>query len=239
MGVTQLSVAPSALKRRRTHHPKVRFPLTISVDLRPTVARFDSGLAVLSRWWGLRTLGRPLARWTRRLVIDVHKLHRHTMGPRTPEEHEILRLAVSNGLDIDATGVRFQTRWTSDSPLLQIKTEDGLWFGSAAGDMGHATSRMTPEADLLGRGHARHLALAVKYLDDHHAYLVTPRSYQRSATQHAAWRWPALAIAPGLHIVDIAFRGDAGGAALIRLKVLNPGRGGRLMVERIAGSLGT
>ena len=83
----------------------------------------------------------------------------------------------------------------------------------------------------------RYVGLAVKYLDDHHAYVFSPETYARFKYEKASWRWPCQAIAPGLHFVDVAFRSRAGGRAIIRLKVMNPGRGNRLSAYLSAGQL--
>jgi len=62
-----------------------------------------------------------------------------------------------------------------------------------------------------------------------HAYVVSPDTLHRFA-EDTTWRWPSEAIAPGLHWVDIALRAGNGAAALIRLKIMNPGRDATLKV---------
>ena len=73
--------------------------------------------------------------------------------------------------------------------------------------------------------------------DDHHAYLVTPEHYRRLLNERTTWRWPSRAIVPSLHRVDVAFRSRDGGAALLRLKIMNPGRGANFGGHLTAGQL--
>ena len=216
----------------------VSFPTAV-VDLRRPVAGFDNALAWLSRVKGLRALGVPIARWSRRLIVHVHQIHSQTFDPDTVREHQMLRLWVSNGGPEDASGVRFQTRWNSESPLLNVRTEEGLWLGG-----GDRTARQGPplvstEADLPARGYMQFGGLAVKYFDDHHAYLVTPDNHRRLANERTTWRWPSQAIAPGLHRVDVALRAREGTAALLRLTIMNPGRGANLSAHLTVGQLVT
>ncbi len=89
----------------------------------------------------------------------------------------------------------------------------------------------------MGRGGMQYLGLAVKYFDDEHAYVVTPDSYRRFVDDGLTWRWPSTALAPGLHFVDVAFRASNGGSALIRLNILNLGRGGPLRADVSIGQL--
>ena len=82
-----------------------------------------------------------------------------------------------------------------------------------------------------------YLGLAVKYPDDEHAYVVTGHGYREFAQQGLTWRCPPAALPPGLHRLDIALRAGRGGAALLRLSVLNLGRGGPLRAEVSSGQL--
>ncbi len=101
---------------------------------------------------------------------------------------------------------------------------------------------MAGEVDLpttsgAGREGMQYLGLAVKYPDDEHAYVVTHDSYRTFVQEDGTWRCPSAALAPGRHELDIAFRGADGRGALVRLRVLNLGRGGPLRTEVIAGQL--
>ena len=218
----------------------VSFPTAV-VDLRPVAAGYDNALAWLAKYRWLKPLGIPVARWTRRLVVHVQRIHRQTFGERTPNEHELVCLWVRNGGNEDSDGVRFQTRWNADSALLNVKTAEGLWFGARAGDPGQNLDRTSADVSLPAGGASefvgQYVALAVKYKDDEHAYIVTPENHQHYQNQGHTWRAPSDAIAPGLHVVDVAFRSHEGGASLLRLTVMNPGRGAELVVQIQAGQM--
>ena len=216
----------------------VSFPTAV-VDLRAPVAGFDNALAWSSRVKGLRALGAPIARWSRRLVVHVHQVHSQTFEPDTVREHQMLRLWVSNGGREDASCVRFQTRWHSESPLFNVRTEEGLWLGGGDHSPGQGPPRVSTETDLIACGTMQYGGLVVKYLDDHHAYLVTPDNHRRLAQDRTTWRWPSQAIAPGLHRVDVALRAREGTAALLRLTIMNPGRGANLSPHLTVGQLVT
>lgn len=234
---SSVAMPPVAAHGRGTPKRRdVTFPTAV-VDLRPVVAGFDNALAWLARAKGLKALGAPIARWTRRLVVHVHQIHSQAFAPDTIDEYQMLRLWVSNGTPEDAHAVRFQMRWHSESPLFNVRTEEGLWLGGGDRAHGQEQSRVSEETDLLARGYMQHAGLVVKYLDDHHAYLVTPENYHRLANERTTWRWPSQAIAPGLHRVDVAFRSREGGGALLRLKIMNPGRGANLSAHLTAGQL--
>ena len=232
----------AAIAVAATPEPRARkrytagFPTAV-VDLRGAVAGFDNTLAWLARTRGLKAVGAPLARWSRRVVVHVHQIHSQTFDPDTPHEHQMLRLWVSNGTPEDAHGVRFQTRWHDVSPLLNVRTEDGLWLGGGDHTHGQEQGGASQEVDLQARGYMQYVGLAVKYLDDHHAYMVTPENHRRLLNERTTWRWPSQAIAPGLHMVDIAFRSREGGSALLRLKIMNPGRGANLSAHLTTGQL--
>ncbi len=225
---------------RVIRRPEVTFPMAV-VDLRPAAAGFDSALAWLTRFRGLRAMGIPIARWTRRLVIHVHQIRRETFAAGTADEHELLCLRVSNGGTEDAQGVRFQTRWNADSELFNITTSEGLWMGARADELGQPGSLASEDTCLVGGGSpqfvGQHLGLVVKYFDDEHAYVVTPQNYHQFRSSQRTWRWPSGAIAPGLHLVDIAFRSRDGGGAIIRLKVMNPGQRANLGAHVSVGQL--
>ena len=150
----------------------------------------------------------------------------------------MLQLWVSNGIAESARGVRFQTRWTADGSLLNVKTAPGLWMGGRANESGPSEDGVS-EVDCVGRGRMQYVGLAVKYLDDHHAYIVTPDEHHRLTADQSTWRWPAGAIGPGLHFVDVAFRSRDGGSAIVRLRVMNPGRGARLKADLSLRQLAT
>ncbi len=231
------AMPPVAIRRRGAPKRRdVTLPTTV-IDLRPAVAGFDNALAWLARVRGLRTLSAPIARWSRRLVVHVHQIHSQTFAPDTIDEHQMLRLWVSNGTPQDAHDVRFHTRWHSESPLFNARTEEGLWLGGGNRTHGQEQGRVSAETDLLARGYMQYVGLVVKYLDDHHAYLVTPENHRRFANERTSWRWPSQEIAPGLHRVDVAFRSREGGAALLRLTIMNPGRGANLSAQLTAGQL--
>lgn len=220
--------------------PDVTFPMAV-VDLRPAAAGFDNALAWLARFRGLKAMSIPVARWTRRLVVHLHEIHRETFEAGTSNEHELLCLRVTNGGPEDASGVRFQTRWNADSELFNVKTAGGLWMGARAHELGQAGSLASEETCLVGGGSSHFVGqfagLAVKYFDDEHAYVITPDNYQQFGSPQQSWRWPASAIAPGLHLVDVAFRSREGGGAIVRLNVMNPGRGANLGVQVAVGQL--
>ena len=115
---------------------QVTFPTAV-VDLRPAAARFDNALAWLARFRVLKTMSVPVARWTRRLVVHVHQIHRQTFAAGTADQHELICLCVSNGGKDDAQGVRFQTRWNAESSLYNVKTSEGLWIGARGDELGH------------------------------------------------------------------------------------------------------
>ena len=231
------AIPPAVAHARGTpKRREVTFP-TAEFDLRPLVAGFDNALAWLARVQGLKALGAPIARWTRRLVVHVHQIHSQTLAPDAIDEHQMLRLWVSNGTPEGAHAVRFQMRWHSESPLFNVRTEEGLWLGGGDRIQGWEQGRVSGETDLLERGYMQHAGLVVKYLDDHHAYLVTPENHRRLLNERSTWRWPSQAIAPGLHRVDLAFRSREGRAALLRLKIMNPGRGANLSAHLTTGQL--
>ena len=225
---------------RVIRRPDVTFPMAV-VDLRPATAGFDNALAWLARFRGLKAIGLPVARWTHRLVLHLHPVHRETFAAGTSDEHELLCLRVSNGGTEDALGVRFQTRWNAESELFNVTTAEGLWMGARANELGQDGSFASEETSLVGGGSphfvGQFVGLAVKYFDDEHAYVVTPENYRQFRSQPRTWRWPSGAIAPGLHLVDVAFRSHGGGAAIIRLKVMNPGRGANLGAQLAVGQL--
>ena len=171
------------------------------------------------------------------MVVHVHEIHSQTFAQDTINEHQMLRLWVSNGTPDDAHAVRFQMRWQGESPLFNVRTEHGLWYGGGDRANGQDQGRVSGETDLLTRGYMQHVGVVIKYLDDHHAYLVTPENQHRVLNERATWRWPSQAIAPGLHRVDVAFRSREGRAALLRLKIMNPGRGANLSAHLTAGQL--
>ena len=135
--------------------------------------------------------------------------------------------------------MRFQTRWHSESPLFNVRTEEGLWLGGGDRSPGQGPPRVSTETDLIACGTMQYGGLVVKYLDDHHAYLVTPDNHRRLAQDRTTWRWPSQAIAPGLHRVDVALRAREGTAALLRLTIMNPGRGANLSPHLTVGQLVT
>ena len=137
-----------------------------------------------------------------------------------------------------ARGVRFQTRWTADASLFNVKTEPGLWLDGRADESGPSEEGVS-EVDCVDRGSMQYVGLAVKYLDDHHAYVVTPEGPHRQTSEQNTWRWPSAAVGPGLHFVDVAFRSRDGGSAIVRLTVMNPGRGARLKANLLLGQLAT
>ena len=224
---------PGAGQRRRGQRPDVTFPTAV-LDFRPVAAGFDSGLGWLSRFTGLRILGHAVARWTGRLVIHVNQIDNHTLIPQPDDKCEMLRLLVTNGRTDDTQGVRFQTQWTADSALFNVKTEEGLWVNLRSQEQAHGAAK---EVDFDGRGIGLHVGLATKYLDDTHAYIVTPEGHSRVTQGLTTWRWPAQALAPGRYFVDVSFRSRDGRGAIIRLTVDNPGRGGRLMTNLSVGQL--
>ena len=224
---------PGAGQRRGGQRPDVTFPTAV-VDFRPVAAGFDSGLAWLSRFTGLRILGHAVARWARRLVIHVNQIENHMLTPQPDDECEMLRLLVTNGRTDDTQGVRFQTRWTADSALFNVKTEEGLWVNLRPHEQAHGAA---DEVDFDGRGIGQSVGLAAKYLDDTHAYIVTPENYSRVTHGQTTWRWPAQALAPGRYFVDVSFGSLDGRGAIIRLTVDNPGRGGRLKTDLSVGQL--
>ena len=228
---------PVAIRRRGA--PKRRdviLPTTV-IDLRPAVAGFDNALAWLARVRGLRTLSAPFARWSRRLVVHVHQIHSLTFAPDTIDEHQMLRLWVSNGTPRMPTMFDFIRAGTASrlSSTRERRRVSGLVVGIAR--TVKSRGRVSAETDLLARGYMQYVGLVVKYLDDHHAYLVTPENHRRFANERTSWRWPSQAIAPGLHRVDVAFRSREGGDALLRLTIMNPGRGANLSAQLTAGQL--
>ena len=228
---------PLALRGRGTPKRRdVTFP-TALVDLRPVVAGYDHLLAWLARVRGLRVLSAPIARWTRRLVVHVHQIHSETFAPDSVDEYQMLRLWVTNGTADDAHDVRVRLRWHNESPLFNARTEEGLWIGGGDRVRAQGQERVSGEMDLLASGYMQYVGLAVKYLDDHHAYLVTPENHRRVTNERTTWRRPSQAIGPGLHRVDVAFRSREGGAALLRLHIMNPGRGANLSSHLTAGQL--
>lgn len=108
----------------------------------------------------------------------------------------MLRLWVSNGIPNDAHAVRFQTRWQGESPLFNVRTEHGLWHGGGDRTNGQEEGRVSGETDLLARGYMQHVGVVIKYLDDHHACLVTPENHRRVLNERTSWRWPSQAIPP-------------------------------------------
>ncbi len=231
---------PNASEGRGRRNREVTFPTAV-VDLRPVAAGFDNALAWLARVKVLRPIGAPVARWTRRLIIHVHQVHRQVFAEQTSNEYTVWSLWLSNGGDNDAPDLRFQTRWNTDSTLFNVKTEAGLWLGAGAWDTSQRQDTLCEATDLNSHGRMRYAGLAVKYTDDDHAYddhayIVSSETLHRF-TENTTWRWPSQAIGPGLHFVDIAFRSGDGGAAIIRLKVMNPGRNAPLKVHLSTGQL--
>ena len=145
-------------------------------------------------------------------------------------------LWVSNGGTEGARDVQFQTRWSTDSHLFNVRTEEGLWLGARSRNAGQKQDRSSGAVDLPCRGSMQYVGLVVKYLAEDHAYVVSPETH-RWFTRETTWRSPSQAIAPGLHFVDIAFRSREGNAAIIRLKVMNAGRDAALKVYLSTGQL--
>ena len=179
---------------RAIPRPEVTFPMAV-VDLRPAAAGFDNALAWLARFRGLKAMSIPVARWTRRLVVHLHQIHRETFEAGTSNEHELLCLRVTNGGTGDASGVRFQTRWNADSELFNVKTVGGLWMGARAHELGQAGCLASEDTCLVGGGSSHFVGqfagLVVKYFDDEHAYVITPDNYQQFGSPQRSWRWPA------------------------------------------------
>ena len=231
-----------AQRGTRSSKRDVTFPTAV-FNLQPVAAGFDNTLAWLTRMRGLRAIGAPVARWSGRLVMHVHEVHRQVYeAARTEDELEMFCLSLRNGGTQDATGVRFQTRWSADSPLFNVKTTEGQWFGVQAGTPGPAIRHAHDEATLLTRAATSALGglyagLVVKYLGDEHAYVISPDSHRHVVGEPQSWRSPSEAIAPGLHHVDVAFRSREGGAAIIRLAITNPGRHAGLGVKLAVGQL--
>ena len=165
----------------------------------------------------------------------MHEIPRKTFAPQTAAEYDMLQLWVSNGIGSDALGVRCQTRWTVESSMLNVQTEHGLWLAVKHQDMDNFEDGAFEEVDLLGNGGIQHIGLAVKYLSDNDAYVVTPVGYHRLLHETHTWRFPRTVIAPGSHILDVNFRAQKGRKATLRLKVTNPGIGGRLSGELLIG----
>lgn len=227
---------------RRRERRAVRFP-TATVDFRPAVARLDSALAWLARSRAIGNLSTPLARWSRRGVFHIHRIDTQAFTPPAGDPYDMLQLWVSNASLEDADSVRCQTRWTTDSPLLNIKTELGLWLRISPFEQTQRLAGIAGEVDLparsgMGRNGMQYLGLAAKYHDDEHAYIVTADSYQQFV-EGGLWRHPSAALPPGVHHVDIAFQTSGGKAALIRLNVLNLGRGGPVTADLSIGQLTT
>ena len=115
---------------------------------------------------------------------------------------------------------------------IRSPSEEGLWVNLRPQEQAHGAAK---EVDFDGRGIGLHVGLATKYLDDTHAYIVTPEGHSRVTHGLTTWRWPALA--PGRYFVHVSFRSRDGRGAIIRLTVDNPGRGGRLMMNLSVGQL--
>lgn len=217
------------------------FP-TATIDLRRPVAGVDNSLAWMSRRWGLRRLSGPFARWGRRIVLHLHTLQNQPFSLPGGESYEMLQLWMSNGGSEDIEAVQCQTRWTSDSALVNIKTDEGLWLRLNPFERVQHLGEVMYEVDFPAVSGAKregmqYLGLAVKYRDDEHAYLVTADSYRGFGYGGQTWRHPGAALTPGRHFVDIALRAADNRAALIRLQILNLGCGGPLRAEVVAGQL--
>lgn len=128
----------------------------------------------------------PLARWSRRVVFHIHAIQTKTFIPRDGDRYEMLQLWVSNGATEDAEVVRCHTQWTTDSPLLNVKTDPGLWLQISPFEDTQHLGGVAGDVDLparcgMGRVGMAYLRLAVKYAEDEYAYVVTPQSYRRFA----------------------------------------------------------
>ena len=229
------SIGVSRVGTRRRRRREMTFP-TALVDFRLVAAGFDKALAWLSRFRVLNSLTTRVARWTRRLVVHVHQIRGQLFASQTTNEYTVWSVWVSNGGGEDAPDVRFQTRWTTDSDLLNVETDRGLWLGAETPPTGQTADASRETVDLNSQGVMRYLGIAVKYTGDDHAYVVSPETLHRFS-EDTTWRWPSQAIGPGLHLVDIALRSADGAAALVRLKIMNPGRDAPLKVFLRTGQL--
>jgi hypothetical protein len=77
-----------------------------TVNLRPAVTKLDNALAWCARVRGLRRMSTPLARWTRRVICHIRKIHSQTFTPPDSDEYEMVQLWVSNGAVEDACAVQ-------------------------------------------------------------------------------------------------------------------------------------
>lgn len=241
MAISASRVDEGAPARRPRKRPNAGFP-TVTLDLGRTMAGIDNALAWMSRVWGLRRLSTSFARWGRRIVVHLHTLRAQKFAPPGDAPYEMLQLWMSNGAGEDVEAVRCLARWTSDSALLTVQTNQGLWLRISPYEETQRLGEVVGEVDLPAvsgahREGMQYLGLAIKYPDDEHAYVVTGDSYRSFVQENRTWRCPSTALAPGRHFVDIAFRAAGGGAALVRLEVLNLGRGGPLKAAVLSGQL--
>ena len=86
-----------------------------TVNLRPVVTKLDNALAWCARVRGLRRISTPLARWTRRVICHIHKIHSQTFTPPDSDEYEMVQGQVLLPLDERVSSEWMYTRET-DNP---------------------------------------------------------------------------------------------------------------------------
>jgi hypothetical protein len=197
--------------------------------------RINTVLSLLARVRGGQLASRGLAGLLRRVVLEVQEIRSSAFAPGSPGEYQMIQVWVRNALPIEIQGVIFDSRWTLDNSLLDVRTEPGVWMGVLQPDMANFSLGTHAEVDLPSNGAVQHAGLAVKYRQDADAYIVTPVGHHRLRHETGNWRTPQKALPPGTYNVAMRFRARGGKRAEIALRVTNPGAGHDLMCELLSG----
>jgi hypothetical protein len=89
-------------------------------------ARINTVLSLLARVRGGQLASRGLAGMFRRAVLEVQEIRSSGFAPGGPGEYQMIQVWVRNALPVEIQGVIFDTRWTVEASLLNVRTEPGV-----------------------------------------------------------------------------------------------------------------